>query len=156
MISNELNKLVASSLNPPTIVKINFLSSKEEVNERLSLISAENAREYFDNCSEVEIIPTVSSYIFTNKDYLKKLISLFIKCDIKYTMSDASDEIFGMDNLNDLLLNLKMNNNPECEKRALDIMGSIFTSKYTIDDVLDRINLLGSGSLNEFHKYILK
>ena len=40
--------------------------------------------------------------------------------------------------------------------KAINIINSVFESNFGVDDVLDRINVKGSGSLNEFHKNLLK
>lgn len=169
MKANELNRLVKFSLNPPVIAKIVIHHTIEEI-ERFtkdfsSIIGEEEGREYNDNCLDIEANENIT-YVLTNKNYLPKLKSLLNLCEIKYTLTNASREFFEMNNLDELLLTLETDDDPEFtaeffpnyvapREKAIETIKSVFESTFTIDDVLDRINLLGSGSLNSFHKHLL-
>ena len=169
MKSNELNRLVKRSLNPPVIAKIVIHHTVEEIEKFTKdfslIISEEEGQEYENNCLDIEASENVT-YILTNKNYLPKLKSLLNLCDVKYTLTNASREFFEMDNLNELLLTLKTDDDPEFtaeffpdyvapREQAREIIKSVFESNFTADDVLDRISTLGSSSLNDFHKHLL-
>jgi hypothetical protein len=169
MKSNELNHLVKVTLNPPIIAKIVIHHTIEEIEKFTkdfsSIVSEEEGQEYENNCLDIEVNENVT-YILTNKNYISKLRSLLNLCDVKYTLTNASREFFEMDDLSSLLSVLKTDEDPEFtaeffpdhvapREQAVEIIKSVFESNFTIDDVLDRINTNGSGSLNEFHKYLL-
>jgi hypothetical protein len=87
-------------------------------------------------------------------------------------MRNFTKDLFEMDNLNELLLKLENNddlnelekelvrdcfpNHKTQKEKATSIIKSLFLNNFTTDDVLDRISTKGSGSLNEFHKNLLK
>lgn len=151
-----LNELIASSLNPSVIVKVNFHYDKvEEVDSILSAMNIEIASEYIDNCLDIEVT-SMSSYLFTNKKYLSKFEQVLNDYNVKYTLTNAVDELFNMTDLNGLLSQLEIKGDLEGKEKAIKIIKSTFESNFSVDDVLDRISSLGSGSLNEFHKNLLK
>ena len=169
MKANELNKLVRFNLNPPVIAKIVLNHTIEEIEQFkekfATTITDEEGAEYKFKCVIVDINEYVS-YIFTERDYLTKLKDLFNRIGIDFTLTNASKEIFELNNLNELLSVLEADDDIEYtaeffpgysfpRNKAEEIIKEVFKRNFNSDDVLDRINTLGSSSLNDFHKYIL-
>jgi len=166
----KLDELVANSLNPYTIVRMVSLNTEEELNE------IEHDMPEFDNdmtgdVIEIEISP-VEAILFINRKDLITSTRRLKDVGVNFKVTNIVNEIFEMDNLNELLLSLDKENDlsdlekeilDECfpgfvsqRQKAINIINSVFESNFNIDDVLDRINTKGSGSLNEFHKNLLK
>jgi hypothetical protein len=115
---------------------------------------------------EIEISP-VEAIIFINRNDLITSTRRLKDSGVKFKVTNIVNEIFEMDSLDELLSSLEIDENPEltaeffpgllCQRqKAINIISSVFESNFSVDDVLDRINTKGSGSLNEFHKNLLK
>lgn len=169
MKTDELNKMVENSLNPYIIVHIKTLQTIEEINNihvGLDEVSIELIESAIKNSIEIEISP-IESIMFLTKNDLIEFSSALNKIGIKCKISNYINELFEMDNLNELLLSLEIDEDPEFtaeffpgfisqRQKVINIINSVFESNFGVDDVLDRINTKGSGSLNEFHKNLLK
>jgi hypothetical protein len=123
-----------------------------------------------ENTVEIEV-SLFESIMFITKNDLTAFLSLLNKCGVRYEMRNFTNDLFKMDNLDELLLKLENDDDlNELEKelvkdcfpglktpreKATSIIKSIFLNNFTIDDVLDRISEKGFESLNEFHKNIL-
>lgn len=169
MKTNELNKLVEFNLNPPVIFKIVLNHTIEEIEQFkekfATIITDDEGAEYKFKCVIVDINEYVS-YIFTDKDYLVKLKNLFNRTGIDFTLTNASRELFELTNIDEILSSLEEDDDISYTEeffpgysfprnKATEIIKSVFESTFTIDDVLDRINMLGLASLNNFHKHLL-
>jgi hypothetical protein len=161
----KLDELVANSLNPYTIVRMVSSNTEEELDK------IENDMPEFENdmtgdVIEIEISP-VESIIFINRNDLITSTTRLKDAGIKFKVTNIVNEVFEMDSLDELLSSLEIDENPEltaeffpgllCHRqKAINIINSVFENNFSVDDVLDRINTKGSGSLNEFHKNLLK
>lgn len=170
MKTDELNKVVENSLNPYTIVRMISLNTKEELAE-----IERNVPEFdistVSDMVEIEISP-VEMILFITKNDLSTMSKRLSNVGVKFITTNIVDEIFEMDNLDELLSKLNEEHNlsdeekelvDECfpgyipkKQKAINIINTVFESNFGVDDVLDRINVKGSGSLNEFHKNLLK
>jgi hypothetical protein len=170
METKNLNRLIKVNLNPFTVLCIKTLQTTEEVEDSLvasnSLEDVELIDEILANTVEISISP-IENLMFMTKNYSVSFLSIIEKAGIKYEVSNYINELFEMDNLDELLLSLNddleneviygcFSNFKTQRQKATSIIKSIFSNNFNIDDVLDRINTKGSGSLNEFHKNLLK
>jgi hypothetical protein len=120
---------------------------------------------------EIEISP-VETILFINRNDLITSTRRLKEVGANFKVTNIINEIFEMDSLDELLSKLDEETNLNDEEKeildecfpgyvpqkikAINIINSVFESNFNIDDVLDRINTKGSGSLNEFHKNLLK
>jgi hypothetical protein len=166
----KLDELVANSLNPYTIVRILSLDTKEQLDK------IEHDVPEFDNnmtgdVVEIEISPVESIFFINRKDLITSTRRLK-DIGVNFKVTNIVNEIFEMNSLDELLSKLDEETNlsdkekeilDECfpgyipqKIKAINIINSVFESNFGVDDVLDRISTKGSGSLNEFHKNLLK
>lgn len=161
----KLDELVANSLNPYTIVRMISLTTEEELKE------IEHNMPEFDNdmtgdVVEIEISPVEAIFFINRKDLITSTRRLK-DIGVNFKVTNIVNEIFEMDSLDELLSGLEIDENPEltaeffpgllCQRqKAINIINSVFESNFGVDDVLDKISTKGSGSLNEFHKNLLK
>ena len=164
----KLDELIANSLNPYTIVRMVSSNTEEELKK------IECNTPVFDNdmtgdVVEIEISPVEAIVLINRKDLITSTKRLK-EVGIKFKVTNIVNEIFEMNSLDELLSSLEIDENDlekeilnECfpgfisqKTKAINIINSVFESNFNIDDVLDRINVKGSGSLNEFHKNLLK
>jgi hypothetical protein len=166
----KLDELVANSLNPYTIVRILSLDTKEQLDK-----IEHDAPEFDNNMTgdvvEIKISP-VESILFINRNDLITSTRRLKDIGVNFKVTNIINEIFEMDSLDELLSKLDEEINlsdkekeilDECfpgyipqKIKAINIINSVFESNFGVDDVLDRISTKGSGSLNEFHKNLLK
>ena len=166
----KLDGLVANSLNPYTIVRILSLDTKEQLDK-----IEHDAPEFDNNMTgdvvEIKISP-VESILFINRNDLITSTRRLKDIGVNFKVTNIINEIFEMDSLDELLSKLDEEINlsdkekeilDECfpgyipqKIKAINIINSVFESNFGVDDVLDRISTKGSGSLNEFHKNLLK
>ena len=168
----ELDKIIANNINPYTIVRIVSLNTEEELNEIQNNITDEEVLNLKTN-DVVEIeISLFESILFITRNDLIDLTKKLKDLEINFRITNIINEIFEMDNLDKLLTKLEnLDDLTELEKeimnecfpgvisqrqKAINIINSVFESNFSVDDILDRINIKGSGSLNEFHKNLLK
>jgi len=168
----ELDKIIANNINPYTIVRIVSLNTEEELNEIQNNITDEEVLNLKTN-DVVEIeISLFESILFITRNDLIDLTKKLKDLEINFRITNIINEIFEMDNLDELLTKLEnLDDLTELEKeimnecfpgvisqrqKAINIINSVFESNFSVDDILDRINIKGSGSLNEFHKNLLK
>ena len=168
----ELDKIIANNVNPYTIVRIVSLNTEEELNEIQNNITDEEVLNLKTN-DVVEIeISLFESILFITRNDLIDLTKKLKDLEINFRITNIINEIFEMDNLDELLTKLEnLDDLTELEKeimnecfpgvisqrqKAINIINSVFESNFSVDDILDRINIKGSGSLNEFHKNLLK
>jgi hypothetical protein len=161
----KLDELVANSLNPYTIVRMVSLNTEKELDEiQHSMPEFENIMT--GDVVEIEISP-IEAIIFINRNDLITSTRRLKDSGVNFKVTNIVNELFEMDNLDELLSSLEIDENPEltaeffpgllCQRqKAINIINSVFESNFSVDDVLDRINTKGSGSLNEFHKNLLK
>jgi hypothetical protein len=166
----KLDELVANSLNPYTIVRILSLDTKEQLDK-----IEHDAPEFDNNMTgdvvEIKISP-VESILFINRNDLITSTRRLKDIGVNFKVTNIINEIFEMDSLDELLSKLDEETNlsdkekeilDECfpgyipqKIKAINIVNSVFESNFGVDDILDRISTKGSGSLNEFHKNLLK
>jgi hypothetical protein len=171
----KLDELIANNLNPFTALHIKTSQTSEELEALFIKAASEGYSELIEkvleNTIEIEISP-VECIMLMTKNNLVEFLDINKKIGIKYEMKNYINELFEMDNLNELLDKLDEENNlsdlekeilDECfpgyipqKIKAINIVNSVFESNFGVDDVLDRISTKGSGSLNEFHKNLLK
>jgi hypothetical protein len=164
----KIDELVANSLNPFTILHIKILQTPEELEALFvkAILEGNEIETIFKNVIEIDFSPS-ESIMFITKNDLTKVLSLFNRYDIKYEVRNFTKDLFEMDSLDELLSSLETDEDPEFtaeffpgllypRQKAINIINSVFESNFSVDDVLDRINIKGSGSLNEFHKNLLK
>ena len=166
----KLDELVVNSLNPYTIVRMVSLTTEEELKE------IEYNMPKFDNdmtgdVVEIEISPVEAIFFINRKDLITSIKRLK-DIGVNFKVTNIVNELFEMDSLDELLSKLDEETNlsdkekeilDECfpgyipqKIKAINIINSVFESNFGVDDVLDRISTKGSGSLNEFHKNLLK
>ncbi len=161
----KLDELVVNSLNPYTIVRMVSSNTEEELKE-IECNMPEFDNDMTGDVVEIEISP-VEAIIFINRKDLITSTGRLKDAGVNFKVTNIVNEIFEMDSLDGLLSSLEIDENPEltaeffpgllCQRqKAINIINSVFESNFDIDDVLDRINTKGSGSLNEFHKNLLK
>lgn len=164
-----IDKLVKDTLNPPVIIKLILDHTIEELEELekiyTGLITEEEGQEYIDNCIDIDI-DKCTNYIITNERYIPKLEHLLDRGGVRFLISNASRELFEMDNIEELLLVLKEDDDPKFtaeffpdyispREEAIIEIKKIFERQFSIDDVLDLISKKGIDSLNRFHREIL-
>ncbi len=161
----KLDELVANSLNPYTIVRMVSLTTEEELKE-IERDTPEFDNDMTGDVVEIEISPVESIFFINRKDLITSTTRLK-EVGIKFKVTNIVNEIFEMDSLDELLSSLEIDENPEltaeffpgllCQRqKAINIINSVFESNFGVDDILDKISTKGSGSLNEFHKNLLK
>lgn len=161
----KLDELVANSLNPYTIVRMISLTTEEELKE-IERDTPEFDNDMTGDVVEIEISPVESIFFINRKDLITSTTRLK-EVGIKFKVTNIVNEIFEMDSLDELLSSLEIDENPEltaeffpgllCQRqKAINIINSVFESNFGVDDILDKISTKGSGSLNEFHKNLLK
>ena len=97
MSNEQLNQLVEATVNPYMLFKMEFNHTKEELEELGKQFSLEFVGKFESNVIEIEVTPTLF-YLFIKQNFLNELKEN-IK-HIKYSLTDASDEIWNMDSLN--------------------------------------------------------
>lgn len=171
----KLDELIANNLNPFIALHFKVLQTTEEL-EALFVKAAseghsESIEKVLENTIEIEISP-IECIMLMTKNNLVEFLDMNKKIGIKYEMKNYVNELFEMDNLDELLSKLNEEHNlsdeekelvDECfpgyvpkKQKAINIINTVFEYNFGVDDVLDRINIKGSGSLNEFHKNLLK
>ena len=162
----KLDKLVANSLNPYTIVRITSSNTEEELDKIADNMVGFEDGLMGNDAIEIEISP-VEAIVFINKNDLATTIKRLKEIGIKFEITNIVNEIFEMDNLDNLLSYFEIDEDPEFtaeffpglvsqQQKVINIINSIFENNFTMDDVLDRISTKGLDSLNEFHKNLLK
>lgn len=171
METRDLNRLVKMNLNPFTIVRMVSLNTEEELNKiEHNTSELDIDSKLVDNHVEIEISP-VEMILFISKNDLVTMNKELTNAGVKFKVTNIVNEIFEMDNLNELLLKLENDDDlneldkeliNDCfpgfktpREKAISIIKSVFANNFTNDDVLDRISSKGFESLNEFHKNIL-
>jgi arginyl-tRNA synthetase len=175
MKTRDLDRLVKININPFTAMHFKTDHTSEEL-EAIFTEAAMNGdvdeiEKILESTVEMEI-SLFESIMFMTKNDLTAFLSLLNKCGVRYEMRNFTKDLFEMDNLNELLLKLENNddlnelekelvrdcfpNHKTQKEKATSIIKSLFLNNFTTDDVLDRISTKGSGSLNEFHKNLLK
>jgi hypothetical protein len=175
METRDLDRLVKININPFTVMHFKTDHTSEELEAMFTEVAINGGADLIEkalkNIVEIEI-SLFESIMFMTKNDLTAFLSLLNKCDIRYEMRNFTKDLFEMDNLNELLLKLENDddlseldkelindcfpNHKTQREKATSIIKSIFLNNFTTDDVLDIINTKGSGSLNEFHKNLLK
>ncbi len=166
----KLDELVANSLNPYTIVRM-VSSNTEEQLDKIEHDMPEFDNDMTGDVIEIEISP-VEAILFINRKDLITSTRRLKDVGVNFKVTNIINEIFEMDNLDELLSSLDKENDlsglekeilDECflgfvsqRQKAINIINSVFESNFDVDDVLDRINIHGIDSLNEFHKHILR
>lgn len=166
----KIDELVANSINPFTALHIKTSQTSEELEALFTKAVLAGDEELIENALkdviEIDISPAESIILITKNDLIN-FLNMTEKVGIKYKMRNFTKDLFEMDSLDELLSSLEIDENPELtaeffpgllsqRQKAINIINSVFESNFSVDDVLDRINTKGSGSLNEFHKNLLK
>ena len=166
----KLDELVVNSLNPYTIVRMVSLTTEEELKE-IEYNMPKYDNDMNGDVVEIEISPVEAIFFINRKDLITSIKRLK-DIGVNFKVTNIVNELFEMDSLDELLSKLDEETNlsdkekeilDECfpgyipqKIKAINIINSVFESNFGVDDVLDRISTKGSGSLNEFHKNLLK
>lgn len=165
---NKIDELINDNLNPYVAVRIITSYNEEELKQvELNLVEKHGLK-LINSVSKklisVDISPN-ESYLYTNKSNLDKFISLLDECNVEYQLNDAVDAIWEMDNLEQVLpmedpcpeFTKEHFGNVENDRyKVLSILKLIFSRKFDINNVLEKISIGGMESLNELNKYFLK
>jgi len=166
MENKKLNNLIEVSLNPYFILKLELQHTEEECNIiKQSLENGENLKfinELEKNSINIEEKYNLD-YLFIKQDFIPKLNNFLIKLNIKFTLKDASDEIFNMKDISRFniedpcpeLTKLAFGDELISKGNPMEIIKLVINNKYELDNVLDKISKDGIESLNELHKNIL-
>jgi len=127
------------------VYKINTNLTKSEAEnlyKTLSIQEIEELESYDMKAYDVEINGKMSSYVIISRLTLVKIMIFLRQKEIKFTYEDISSKVF----LNQITFDDEAFNK-EIQK--------FIEENITIDDILDKINLLGINSLTNIDKKIL-
>jgi hypothetical protein len=163
-----INKYIKNNNDPFIVFKITLLHSDEEIKDLTS--KAEEILILDEILTMDQVISADvdirTSYMVINQSNINQFKYITNKCGFKIKMVEFINDIWEFNNeefqtfislfgeedpcpeLTELAFGL--NNN------ILDILKTISESKFTIDDVLDKINIKNVDSLNELNKHILE
>lgn len=162
MSNEQINQLVESTLNPYLVFKVESFHTDEEFNELLiesqNKISEKDSINFGLNTVTIEL--ENFDYVFVKSNFYPKFIEMSQKCGFDFKLTHCIDELWEMNSLN--IFN-EGDPAPEATKLAFpddltnfEIIKQMFESKYSMDDLLDKITRTGIGSLNEVQKQMLK
>lgn len=166
-----MEKLIKDTLNPFTILKIEFLTEDSELlKEKIENAISKKGNEFDDMMTKNTIIGEISNfeyYIFVRNNILQEFKEYIDMIGIDFNIKEIKKDIWEMRNTDDFLSHFIGDDNPEITKlhfpdiefakdKAISAIENIFLSNYSIDDVLDKINEHGIESLNSFNKNLLK
>ena len=162
MKAEMINKLVETSLNPYMVFYVELNHTKEECDDLYKkakdIITKDFLKKFSDNVLDIDLSHN-ASYVLIKQNFVNEFKNIMDIIGFDYTMVEAIDELWEM---NDLTLLLD-NNDPAPEITAmmgfendfLDGLKTIIERRYSLDDVLDKISKSGYQSLNMLNKYIL-
>jgi len=97
-----INDLVKESLNPFTVVRLVINHTKEEMEQLeqklADLIDIEELEEIHNSVITVEISEN-EGYMFTPKSIVPRFAKLLDICEANYTLEDATDKIWEMNDI---------------------------------------------------------
>lgn len=165
-----INDLVKESLNPYVVIRLVVNHTKEEMEQLeqklVDLVGAEELEEIYKPAIIVETSDT-EGYIFAPKTVIPKFANLLDICGANYMLEDATDNIWEMNDISFITEYGEVDLAPELTEQFFpglvsenekinNYLKTIFSSKYSVDDVLDKISRKGIESLNIINKYILE
>lgn len=163
-----IDKQVKNSNDPFVVFHVNLLNSIEEI---------ESLTNNLENVLDIEEVVFLNSKIKAaelskNEDYMiinqlsiEQFCQIMIKGGFKIKMVEYVDQIWNFNNeeLNQFISLFDGEDPcPELteeafgeEEKTIDVLKTIMASKFTTDDVLDKISNSGIDSLNDLNKFIL-
>jgi hypothetical protein len=165
-----INDLVKESLNPYVVIRLVVNHTKEEMDvleqKLVDIVGAEELEEIYKPAIIVETSDT-EGYIFAPKTVIPKFANLLDICEANYVLEDATDNIWEMNDISFITEYGEVDPAPELTEQFFpgsisenekinNYLKTIFSSKYSVDDVLDKISRKGIESLNTINKYILE
>lgn len=161
MSNEQINQLVESTLNPYLVFKVENLHNEEEYNKLLdevpNKISEQELTDLGLNSVTIELEDF--NYMFIKSKFYPKYIEMVKRCGFEFKLTQCIDEIWEMNNLN---IFDEGDPAPEATKLAFpddltnfEIIKQMFETKYSMDDLLDKITRTGIESLNEIQKRML-
>lgn len=162
MSNKEINQLVESTLNPYLVFKVESNHTDEEYNKLLdevpNKISEQELTDFGLNSITIELEDF--NYMFIKSEFYPKFIEMSQKCGFDFKLTHCINELWEMNSLN---IFDEGDPAPEATKLAFpndltnfEIIKQMFESKYSMDDLLDKITRTGIESLNEVQKQMLK
>ena len=165
-----INDLVKESLNPYVVIRLVVNHTKEEMEQLeqklVDIVGAEELEEIYKPAIIVETSDT-EGYIFAPKTVIPKFANLLDICEANYVLEDATNNIWEMNDISFITEYGEEDPAPELTEQFFpgstsenekinNYLKTIFSSKYSVDDVLDKISRKGIESLNTINKYILE
>ena len=165
-----INDLVKESLNPYVVIRLVVNHTKEEMDvleqKLVDIVGAEELEEIYKPAIIIETSDT-EGYIFAPKTVIPKFANLLDICEANYVLEDATDNIWEMNDISFITEYGEVDPAPELTEQFFpglvsenekinNYLKTIFSSKYSVDDVLDKISRKGIESLNTINKYILE
>lgn len=164
-----INDLVKESLNPYVIIHLVFNHTEEELDIlEQKLVSVSGVEELEEIYKPMIIIETSynEGYMFIPKTIIPKFIKLLNDCEANFIIKDVTNEIWEMNDISFITEYGEIDPSPELTEQFFpglisenekinNYLKIIFSSRYSVDDVLDKISRKGIESLNVINKYIL-
>ena len=165
-----INDLVKESLNPYVVIRLVVNHTKEEMDvleqKLVDIVGVEELEEIYKPAIIVETSDT-EGYILAPKSVIPKFANLLDICEANYILEDATDNIWEMNDISFITEYGEIDPSPELtaqffpgsvseNEKINNYLKTIFNSKYSVDDVLDKISRKGIESLNTINKYILE
>jgi hypothetical protein len=170
MNTEMINDLVKESLNPYVVIRLVVNHTKEEMDvleqKLVDLVGVEELDEIYKPSIIIET-SDIEGYMFAPKTTIPKFANLLDMCEANYVLEDATDKIWEMNDISFLTEYEEVDPAPELtveffpgliseNEQINNYLKTIFSSKYSVDDVLDKISRKGIESLNIINKYILE
>lgn len=171
-MKSKLELQIEHGLNPFRVLKLRTLNSKEEmaqITESMDdILTAQEILTLSEKCISADYSSELD-FIVINESYLTELTRLLSKCQIKFEYADIVNDLWNCKSVKEEFLRFfgEEDPNPELTQESFpglqtnydivkDILNVIVESKYTLDDVLSKINDKGVEYLNELNLYILE
>lgn len=160
-MENKLDILVANSLTPYIVVEIVLNHNKKEIEDlenKAENIISDEYRKLMNEEFIIVDINTTNKFIFLKKKHLSTFIENLKLVGYNFEIYNALHRIWNMKNLS---LFTDFDPIPELTEEAfndfnpMDILKVMVENKYSLDDVLSKINDFGVNSLNELNKFVL-
>jgi len=163
-----IDKQVKNSNDPFVVFHVNLLNSIEEIesftNNLENILTVEEAVFLNTKIKAAELSKN-EDYMIINQSSIEQFCQIMIKGGFKMKMVECVDQIWNFNNEEfNQFISLFEEEDP-CpelteeafgeEEKTIDVLKTIVASKFTTDDVLDKISNSGIDSLNDLNKFIL-
>jgi hypothetical protein len=167
---NMIDKQVKNSNDPFIVFKVTLLNSDEEIKDLTSKVEEVLTLDEVTTMSQVTSadIDIRTSYMIIRHSNISQFEYITNKCGFKIKMVEFINNVWEFNNeeFQSFVSLFESEDEDPCPEltefafgpngNVLDILEAISESKFTIDNVLDKISTKGIESLNDLNKYILE